>query len=270
MQKIKPVNKKEDLKAGWKKYSNYNHAAQLPVVMITLQELSHINGNYPIAFAKINEKEYRLVVMLGLFENENLFVNQEGKWLSSYIPAHFRSYPFMLSSVQTEEENKQIFCIDMQSGLYRENPMLESGEESFFNDDGTLTEKAQKTLNFLEALMKNTKLTQKAVDKLASYELLLPLQLKSKDVNEQRKPIKGLYTIDEKKLNALEPKSLKELQESYALVVAYTQLLSMPQIQILKELDDKKAENDQNKIIEDVDFDAIFGEGSNDTLSFGA
>lgn len=268
MQTIKPITKSKDLKAGWKKFDNYNHTAQLPVVMITLQELSHINGNYPIAFAKINEKEYRLVAMLGLFENENLFINEEGKWLSSYTPAHFRSYPFMLSRVKSEEENKQIFCIDMQSGLYRENPIPEQGEERFFNDDGTLADKTQKTLNFLEALMKNTRLTQKAVDELVSHELLLPLQWTSEAKNEQQKPIKGLYIIDEKKLNSLEPKALKELRDTNALAVAYTQLLSMSNIELLQQLQDAKNKRKEETKFEDFDLDAIFGESSSNKLNF--
>lgn len=269
MPKFKPLNTKEDSCSGWKKFDSYKHLSSKTAVMLSISELPSASESYPFAFAKINEKEYILVALLGLFENENLFVNKEGKWLSLYTPAHFRSYPFSLAKTHSDN-NKQVLCFDMDSMLYKENPDTKKGEERFFSNDGKLVDKVENTVKFLQKLTKDTLITQKAVDKLASYNLFSPFTFKL-DFIEEQKPLKGLYRIDEEKLNSLKSEDLKDLQESNALLIAYSQLFSQSRSNTLKKLYDIKYANRQNKknkkTVEE-NLDSFFGNKVEEELKF--
>uniref|UniRef100_UPI001C6FFE3A SapC family protein n=1 Tax=Rahnella variigena TaxID=574964 RepID=UPI001C6FFE3A len=67
-------------------------AAKVNAVPINLIEMPQICHAYPIAFSP--DDNATPVAILGLRDNENLFLDKDGQWASDlYIPAYIRRYP---------------------------------------------------------------------------------------------------------------------------------------------------------------------------------
>jgi len=83
---------------------DYSFAADQQVVPILIAELSKLLPHYALAFIQ-QDSTYQPVAITGLGGGQNLYVNYEGKWLATYVPAFLRSHPFRLL---TTENNKQV------------------------------------------------------------------------------------------------------------------------------------------------------------------
>ena len=71
--------------------TRYTIAKGLNSVVIVGQEFLESAKHYPIVFTKTPNDEIIPVVVLGLRNNENLFVDAEGRWREErYVPAFFR------------------------------------------------------------------------------------------------------------------------------------------------------------------------------------
>lgn len=232
-----------------------------PFSLVQINEISSLLPLYPLAFAKVKEKTFVLVSLQGLYNDENLFLNEEFKWIVNYIPNAYRSYPFVLAD--------NILCFNMQSGLYRETPDEAAGDVRFFDDEGKIQDSVQKILSFLSERNKYREITLTAVAAIAKTDILEPWNVSGQDTSKDKKPLKGLYHINEKKLAQLTAEQLKELQEANALPIIYAQLLSMSRVELLQQLQNAKDKREEKAKLEDIDLDAIFGEGSSDSLSFG-
>ena len=65
-------------------------------VVLAGVEFSEAAKEYPIVFAQSDETVVP-VAMLGLRNEENLYVDEKGDWDAGYIPAFVRRYPFVLA-----------------------------------------------------------------------------------------------------------------------------------------------------------------------------
>jgi len=63
-----------------------------------------------LGFVKQGE-DYQLVSLVGLEKDRNLYIDLKGRWLSEYVPATLRCYPFILADHKENEEEK-VLCID--------------------------------------------------------------------------------------------------------------------------------------------------------------
>lgn len=196
----------------------------LPVVISEFQELV---VQYPILFAKHEETgRFQCVALMGLEEGENLFW-QGGKSHSIYTPLNIARHPFFLGQDESSGDNF-VICIDEDS------PSVSALRgESLFDDSGKATEFLNRAQSILAALLQGEKHTNDWIECLVELELLVPLTLDITFENNDTKQIKGLYSVDEDKLNGLAAEELKSLQQSGALSAIYTQLASLGQIYAL-------------------------------------
>jgi len=95
------------------------------------------------------------------------------------------------------------------------------------------------------------------MDALAAHKLLTPWKLDA--VGGVAVP--NLYRIDEQAFNALPESAFNTLRKKGAVALAYTQMISSHQLPALKQ----RAE--QTTVPENIDLDAVFGDGDDD-LSF--
>ncbi len=256
MSKYKALDLKEDSKSGWVNPSNFFHAANKPAVTISINEIANLISQYPFAFAKNNEGEFKLVALLGFFEDENLFINKQGFWIGGKVPQYYKYYPFSLQEVK-DQKNK-VLCFDMESELYIKNPNKKN-EHPFFNKKGEL---ADLTKSIIEKLKENYNfniITQKALNTLAKYDLFTPLKFNLQFKEEKREVLDGFYMIDQKKLNNLDANALKNLQYNNALSIVYTQIFSLNQIEFLKKLYDLKYKKINTKKAVSENIDKVFG-----------
>ena len=116
----------------------YGFAAGAQSVPIGLGEFETVAQFYPIVFT--TGPTPTPVVLLGLREGQNLFVNADGRWRAdTYIPAYVRAFPFIFVE-DPKTENVYVgmepdaACLRVDAG----EPMFEAGKPS-----KTLTEAIQ-------------------------------------------------------------------------------------------------------------------------------
>jgi hypothetical protein len=233
----------------------YSFAADQQAVPILLAELSKLIPLYALGFIHQNNT-YQPVALTGLGGGRNLYVNHDGKWLATYVPAFLRSHPLRLL---TTENKQQVMCV-------QEDHLVDNSQgEPLFDSEGNLTKPVQDTLNFLNECEKNRRVTQAArtaLDKAGVIEKW-PLQLKQQEGQEPIQ-VDGLYRISEKALNELDTETFAGLRSNGALALAYSQLFSMNQIDQLAERAKYHARQQPKQ--EEPDIEKLFG--NDDILSF--
>jgi hypothetical protein len=201
---------------------SFAFAAKECLVPIGKQELSSAVLAYPVALV---EQSAGLVpvAVLGLFDRQNAYVDQNGRWLGGYIPASIRLYPFRLSETA---EGQLSLCIDEDSGALCSN----SDAEPLFLEDGTASPQLLEVAKMLQELTQGQRVLQLASQALKAHGLVMPLAI-SLDLDSGKHEVNGLFQIDEAKLNALPAEALLALRDAGALALAYCMCLSMQHLQ---------------------------------------
>ena len=138
-----PLDSKVHAKLALKKDFGLDYTAKVNAVPVNLIELPQICHAYPIAFSP--DENATPVAILGMRDNENLFVNSKGKWEEDlYIPAYIRRYPFIFSEMPGSDQLS--LCIDLDKSVTEEG-----GEQLFFEEDGKPTILAQNALEFCKS-----------------------------------------------------------------------------------------------------------------------
>ena len=255
MSKIVPLTTTEFASKRWQRSQGYPFAASDTVCPLVLQELPKAAMVMPIGFMTQND-QYVPIAVQGIQPGQNLLVAPDGRWLVSYIPAAYRSYPFALGQT---EEGQQILCIDEECDL-----ISESEGEPFFDEDGEPTKAVQQIFNFIGEVHKNRQITQRICATLKQHELFEPWPIKLKS-GETEKPVAGLYRINEKQLNNLGDEDFAAVRQAGALPLIYCQLLSMQHLPVLAQLAGKRHPQKEADPVPDID--KLFGEG-NDLFHF--
>ena len=184
--------------------------------------------NLPLGFVK-QSGAYHLAALLSFQNDSSLFIASDGRWIGSYIPAAFRSYPFRLMRREGSEE--MVLCVDETSDLVRDA----DGEEFFFGEDGKPSEAVNQIADFLQKMESSRLATDAAVQALASADVIVPWEIKVKS-NDGESPLNGFFRVDERKLNALDDQTYLTLRKAGSLGIAYGQIISMSRLEILGRL----------------------------------
>lgn len=120
----------------------------------------------PIGFILANEV-YTLVAVQGLQSDTNYYLGTAGQWLGKYIPATYRSYPFLLANNEAEK-GQLILCIDSDCGLVTED----SDDELFFDEAGELNATLTELLEFLSKVNDSREATVGICKSLHEHNLL--------------------------------------------------------------------------------------------------
>lgn len=257
MSRYTPIEYQRHAHSGWLPYPDYHFATGDALAPVSAEEMPHVMASLPLAFSRTPKERFQLVALQSLSANTNLCINAEGHWLTSYVPACYRSYPFRMLPAK---DARWVLCADAQSGLWLEDA-TEEGERCF-TDKGDLTPQLEKIRNFLEQMVRGHNHTAKTVGTLERFDLIQPWPLKTQGEDGTSRPVKGLYRIDEQALNALAADQLAELRSQGGLSIAYAQLLSQHRLPSLASLyrlrhDSTAGAPDLEKLLGDDD-DLIF------------
>lgn len=171
------------------------------------------------------------IVITGLKEGENRFVNAIGKWAPKvYVPAYARLYPFYVINARSQEgqEPERLICVD-ESGLSSEGAPL-------FNEDGSDAEPWTQAQTLINEMEKARGVTSEFCQSLQELELFESFEVKLNMEGKQGFELKNFYRVDEKKLNELSGDQLKGLMEKGALARVYAHLLSLDNFRTIMEL----------------------------------
>lgn len=200
---------------------SFGFATQLNSLYVAGAEFSEVCKEYPIVFTRVAENRIAPVAMLGLRENENLFVTHDARqtWDGSYVPAFVRRYPFVLAELPGAQLG---VCIDEAF------PGLGSqGGEALFTASGANTPFLQNALDFLNRFQVEHMRTDTFCDRLKSLDLFTEMNAKADLFDGTSFTVNGLMVIDEQKLLALSDAKALEVFRAGELAWIYAHLLSL-------------------------------------------
>lgn len=227
-----PLNRAEHKDLRLKAVPNVKFAMNAHSVPLTGAEFGVAARDLLIVFAGNDVSDSGPVALLGLRQNENLYVDADGHWAANtYVPAFVRRYPFILAEKPAGEagDDFTVFLDEQYEGF---NP---SEGERLFKEDGTDTEMLSNAVNFLGEFQQNVTRTKFFMQQLLKHNLLearnVRLQKDGKDGQEGKAiNLNGLFVVNEEKLRALDAATTHELMREGVLGWIYAHLLSLANI----------------------------------------
>ncbi|MEO5349156.1 MAG: SapC family protein [Magnetococcus sp. YQC-3] len=209
------------------KGANYSFAKLTNSVIITGMEFVHIAKEYPIVFAKAGERIIPLA-LLGLRNDENLFINEAGQWDARYVPAFVRRYPFVLAD---SGDGNLAVCIDERfSGFNTETGI------PLFDEKGEQAPLLENALRFLKEYQGQNQRTELFVNRIQELGLLTELTARAELAGGVKFSMGGLLVVEEKKLLEMDEKKALELFRSGEMGWIYAHLLSLSNMSRLAEM----------------------------------
>jgi hypothetical protein len=220
------ISSSEHADAHWLPRQGYDFAAKQHVVEAFIDELPALLPHFACGFVKDSADSYKLIALLGLGGERNLFVDLEHNWLCGYVPAALSAYPFSLAKNPDSESSERILCIST------EHLTDDPDSPEVFDAEGNPSSRVSEVLKFLSKCDNSLAQTRVAVKALDDLGVIQPWEMSiSMGEGQDPKKISDLYSVDEAKLNKLDSSEVGELMKCGALAMAYAQLFSMHQIQ---------------------------------------
>lgn len=221
-----PLNRTEHKDLRLKGIPSLAFAAKVHSVPLTGVEFPAAARDLPILFAGASMQEAGPMALLGLRQDENLFVDADGQWAANvYVPAFVRRYPFVLAEKPAGQEGDDftVFLDEAYEGFGQEDG------ERLFKEDGTDSEMLANAVNFLGEFQNHVGRTQWFMEQVRKHDLLEPrnirLEKDGKVIN-----LNGLYVISEEKLRKLDEKTSQEFLREGVFGWIYAHLLSLANI----------------------------------------
>jgi len=213
-----PLDGKKHADSGLKKNFGLNFCSHVNAVPINMIEMPQISHFYPIAFSP--DENATPVALLGVRDNENLFVDGSGQWVEdSYIPAYIRRYPFIFSEIAGTDQ--LTLCIDMDDKV-----VDAKSDQKFFDGEGKPSLLSQNALEFCKSYHAAAQQTLGFSKALAKSGLLVERQAEINVGAGKRINFSGFRIIDEQKLAELPEKEFLEWRKNGWLPFLYAHLFS--------------------------------------------
>lgn len=210
-----------------KKNFGLNFTKGINAVPINLIEMPQICHTYPIAFSP--DASATPVAILGLRDNENLYLNAKNEWMAdAYIPAYIRRYPFIFSEIPGNDQ--LTLCIDLDDTTTEEN-----GDQKFFDGDKP-SALSQNALEFCKSYHSAAKQTMEFGKALHEADLLVTRQAEISTPEGRKINFSGFRIIDEQKLASMPDDTFLEWRKRGYLPFIYAHLFSGAQWQRLTRL----------------------------------
>ncbi len=200
--------------------TDYAFARQVNSVPLVAVEFPRAAAEYSIVFAGEGDAMMPIVI-LGMREDENLYLNEANVWNAKYIPAFIRRYPFVFSS--NEDKSTFTLCIDEEyAGCNQENR-----GERLFDADGVRTQYLENVLRFVNDYQGQFQRTQLFCKKLQELDLLEPMQAQFTLSGGEQLRLAGFMAVNREKLKNLPDEKIAELFKTDELELVYLHLQSM-------------------------------------------
>lgn len=214
-----PLEPARHATAGLSPTSNFGFSRNTNAVAITVPEFSTAAFNYPIVFS--TAKPIVPFAVLGIRDNENLFVRPDGTWREhAYVPAYVRRYPFIFSEVPNSD--RLVLCVDEASEQYE----AASSSQPFFVD-GKPSENLQRALRFSEQFHAHLDETRRFCAWLDENGFLEEKMARADLANGQSFSMRGFRVINSEKMNTLTDAQILELHRKGWLALMYFHLQSL-------------------------------------------
>lgn len=207
---------------------NFSFSAHTNSIPLAAVEFFDTAREYPIAFAGKGTGGFFPIALLGVRENENLFVGPNGRWDANYVPAFVRRYPFVLAEKQ-DANDFNVYLDEAYPGFGADKG------ERLFTDAGEHTPMLKQALEFLSTYQGEITRTRQFAERLQELGLLVPRVLEVVRKDQAPLVLQGFSVVDEERLVALDDAKLIELARSGFLGWIYAHLMSLGNVPRLAE-----------------------------------
>lgn len=195
-------------------------------------EYGDVQREYPIFFRKDAQTgEFQSIALLGFQQDENLFLDQQG-WHAAYIPGIVARGPFLIGfqnkDVDGELRREPVIHVDL------DNPRISTTEgEPVFLPQGGNTRYLERIGAILQGIHQGLALSKAMFDAFTAAQLIEPVNVEIKFSDEEQFNLRGLYTISEERLRALDRDTLHQLNSAGFLQGAFLVIASLNNVKKL-------------------------------------
>ena len=160
--------------------------------------------------------------MLGLSNEQNLFIGAEGEWTKdTYVPAFVRRYPFCISKVYVDgvAQSDKVVCID--------KGYLDKAGIALFDKAGKPAPQWTEREKLLSEYEADLDLTAQMCAIFTRLDLFAPFVMQVNEGGKQALELKGMYRIDEQKFLDLKAANHKALVEKGLMGRIFAHLFSL-------------------------------------------
>ncbi|HEY3644552.1 MAG TPA: SapC family protein [Gammaproteobacteria bacterium] len=204
-------------------------AAGLTGVYVVAAEFVQASRHYPVVFVQDQASgEYLPIAVTGLNQDENLFVGKDGEWEKDvYVPAYVRRWPFFGVRIEGEEAKNGniLICVD-ESGLTESS-------QAVFDTSGNPSTDFQPTQTLISEMEGARPATEHLCQTVKEFGLLEPFEAHAFPKSGREMRLRGMFRVNEDKLNELQGKDLKRLMKSGELSRIYAHLMSLDNFKFL-------------------------------------
>lgn len=173
---------------------------------LSIGEFNAAARDYPIVFASADDgKTYAPVIVLGLADAQNLFIDAAGNWDAlAYLPACVRRYPFCISKVDVEHgRSERIVCVA--------SAHVDRNGVHLFDTAGAPTAQWQAARRLLQEYENDLDATMQMCALLGELDLFAPFSFQVMQGEAPALKLQGMHRVDEAKFKALKPGRHKAL-----------------------------------------------------------
>lgn len=207
--------------------AHINNASKRHVINLSAIEISNAATCFPLFITRnTTNGGWAFSAMTSFEPGQNLYI-KDNKWTPVFNPASLRTYPLFLMQ-STDNSESYTIGFDQQSDDFSDTDGID-----LFNDDGSATQHLSDITRMLDSELTNIKQTYDFGNTLEQHGLLKELDLKVIYKDGTNNVIKGLHTIDEDALQALDSETLSQLNKSGYLTPIHALLVSLYQLNVL-------------------------------------
>lgn len=202
--------------------SLWNFARTQTQAPVIAEELAEIAAYYPIVFPV---DAGRPLALLGL-RDQNVFIDEAGRWTAPYIPAFIRRYPFILAHVGDNQEQLHL-AADVKAPHF-----AGTAGTPLFGSDGQPSELAKNAMSFVTSYQTAANQMDAAHKALYDAGVIQPKNL-TQQVGHETHVIGGFGVVDREKLNALPDETLAAWARTGVLATVYHHWASLRHLEKL-------------------------------------
>jgi len=201
-----------------KKDNPFEFTKHIKAIPIVAAEFSSVQKHYPIVFSNLDNPAPLAVV--GLKEDRNLFVNDQGQWdPHSYVPSYIRRYPYALA---TGDNDQAAVVIDTSA-----DSITTESDFPFF-DGQSVTKETQDMIDFCQQFALEAAKTENLCRRIKELGLLTPqTATQNSDDGSEPSTIANYVSIDPQKLSGLSAEEIQSLLKEGILASIFSQAFSM-------------------------------------------
>lgn len=209
-------------------------AYDVNVARVFPNEFIQLQAEYPLFFIRNKEAgNFEPVAVLGFKDRENLYLDETG-WDAGYVPLSIERQPFLIGFQQQVVDGVPTEAPVVHIDLDHPSVSETEGERVFLPHGGE-SPLLERISSVLMTVHQGYEAAKSLSEMLVGLELIESMTLEARLKDGSMQSLKGLYTINEDKLQALNANALESLHRKGHLRDIYMMLASLPNVSRLIE-----------------------------------